>query len=71
MCRTGQQPDPRGRDDEETANGAFAALLEDSAEDLYESAPCGYPSTLRDGTVRTGAGLILPIHPDVRSATRP
>ncbi|MBP5889276.1 SpoIIE family protein phosphatase [Streptomyces sp. LBUM 1483] len=51
MCRIGQQPDPRGRDDEETANGAFAALLEDSAEDLYESAPCGYLSTLMDGTI--------------------
>ncbi|MDX3519955.1 PP2C family protein-serine/threonine phosphatase [Streptomyces scabiei] len=51
MCRTGQQPDPRGRDDEATANGVFAALLEDSADDLYESAPCGYLSTLMDGTI--------------------
>ncbi|MFI2376979.1 PP2C family protein-serine/threonine phosphatase [Streptomyces sp. NPDC018964] len=30
---------------------AFSALLEDSAEDLYESAPCGYLSTLMDGTI--------------------
>ncbi|MFE7767776.1 PP2C family protein-serine/threonine phosphatase [Streptomyces sp. NPDC057438] len=51
MCRIGQQPDPRGRGGEETANGAFAALLEDSAEELYESAPCGYLSTLMDGTI--------------------
>ncbi|MFI2034889.1 PP2C family protein-serine/threonine phosphatase [Streptomyces bottropensis] len=51
MCRIGQQPDPRGRGDEESANGAFAALLEDSAEELYESAPCGYLSTLMDGTI--------------------
>lgn len=29
----------------------FAALLEDSAEELYESAPCGYLSTLMNGTV--------------------
>ncbi|WNI19503.1 SpoIIE family protein phosphatase [Streptomyces sp. ITFR-21] len=29
----------------------LAELLEDSAEDLYESAPCGYVSTLLDGTV--------------------
>ncbi len=29
----------------------FAALLEDSAEDLYENAPCGYFSTLPDGTL--------------------
>jgi phosphoserine phosphatase RsbU/P len=29
----------------------FTALLEDSAEELYESAPCGYLSTLMDGTI--------------------
>ncbi|SES43235.1 PP2C family protein-serine/threonine phosphatase [Lentzea albida] len=29
----------------------FSALLEDSAEDLYENAPCGYLSTLMDGTI--------------------
>ncbi|WP_156213388.1 PP2C family protein-serine/threonine phosphatase [Lentzea aerocolonigenes] len=29
----------------------FAALLEDSAEDLYDNAPCGYVSTLLDGTI--------------------
>ena len=29
----------------------FEALLEDSAEDLYENAPCGYFSTLPDGTI--------------------
>ncbi|MGW6519968.1 PP2C family protein-serine/threonine phosphatase [Streptomyces sp. NPDC054962] len=33
------------------SNAAFAALLEDSAEDLYESAPCGYLSMLMDGTI--------------------
>ncbi|GAA3896933.1 SpoIIE family protein phosphatase [Streptomyces gulbargensis] len=33
------------------ADAAFAALLEDSAEDLYEAAPCGYLSTLMDGTI--------------------
>ena len=30
---------------------AFTALLEDSAEDLYDNAPCGYVSTLLDGTI--------------------
>ncbi|MEU9091622.1 SpoIIE family protein phosphatase [Streptomyces sp. NPDC048428] len=30
---------------------SFAALLEDSAEDLYENAPCGYLSTLLDGRI--------------------
>ncbi|MEU0781283.1 SpoIIE family protein phosphatase [Streptomyces sp. NPDC006173] len=29
----------------------FSALLEDSAEDLYEHAPCGYLSTLLDGRI--------------------
>ncbi|MEW2289517.1 SpoIIE family protein phosphatase [Streptomyces sp. NPDC047841] len=54
MCRTGQQPDPHDphdADDERAADAAFAALLEDSAEELYEKAPCGYLSTLMDGTV--------------------
>nr|WP_232544511.1 SpoIIE family protein phosphatase [Streptomyces buecherae] len=34
-----------------TPDAAFAALLEDSAEELYEAAPCGYLSTLMDGTI--------------------
>ncbi|WP_030964831.1 PP2C family protein-serine/threonine phosphatase [Streptomyces sp. NRRL S-378] len=51
MCRTGQQNDPHDADDEKTSEAAFAALLEDSAEELYESAPCGYLSTLMDGTI--------------------
>ncbi|WP_405164217.1 SpoIIE family protein phosphatase [Nocardia sp. NBC_01499] len=37
--------------DPDAANPAFSALLEDSAEDLYEHAPCGYLSTLMDGTI--------------------
>ncbi|SHM36870.1 PP2C family protein-serine/threonine phosphatase [Actinacidiphila paucisporea] len=36
-------------DDAERAQ--FSALLEDSAEDLYEHAPCGYLSTLLDGQI--------------------
>ncbi|MEU4806227.1 SpoIIE family protein phosphatase [Actinosynnema sp. NPDC023587] len=47
--------DLTGRDDEVprpgTSDPAFSALLEDSAEDLYEHAPCGYLSTLMDGTI--------------------
>lgn len=35
--------DPRARVD--------AAILEESAEDLYEHAPCGYLSTMPDGTI--------------------
>ncbi|MEU1050448.1 SpoIIE family protein phosphatase [Streptomyces sp. NPDC005897] len=51
MCRTGQQPDPFESDSGGTSGEVFASLLEDSAEDLYESAPCGYLSTLMDGTI--------------------
>lgn len=49
MCRTEQDPD---RAEEAAATDArFSALLEDSAEELYEQAPCGYLSTLMDGTI--------------------
>jgi sigma-B regulation protein RsbU (phosphoserine phosphatase) len=34
-----------------TADHEFDALLEDSAEDLYEHAPCGYLSTTPDGRI--------------------
>ncbi|MER5784264.1 SpoIIE family protein phosphatase [Streptomyces mobaraensis] len=44
---------PRGpkEEDPSSTDAAFTALLEDSAEELYESAPCGYLSTLMDGTI--------------------
>ncbi|WP_103350766.1 PP2C family protein-serine/threonine phosphatase [Amycolatopsis sp. CA-128772] len=48
MCEAGDHPGPGHR---ESAGPAFSALLEDSAEDLYEHAPCGYLSTLLDGTI--------------------
>ncbi|MFE5190600.1 PP2C family protein-serine/threonine phosphatase [Streptomyces sp. NPDC056628] len=51
MARAGQHSDPHDADDDKAAHVAFAALLEDSAEDLYEFAPCGYLSTLMDGTI--------------------
>jgi phosphoserine phosphatase RsbU/P len=38
---------------------AFADLLEDSPEDLYENAPCGYLSTLLDGTIVKVNGTFL------------
>ncbi|MEU6918021.1 PP2C family protein-serine/threonine phosphatase [Streptomyces olindensis] len=49
MCRAGGVPDPAGNG--AGTDAAFTALLEDSAEDLYESAPCGYLSTMMDGTI--------------------
>ncbi|MFH8798654.1 SpoIIE family protein phosphatase [Streptomyces sp. NPDC017936] len=41
-------PDPEERPD---GDRTFSALLEDSTEDLYENAPCGYLSTLLDGQI--------------------
>ncbi|HEY3976378.1 MAG TPA: SpoIIE family protein phosphatase [Streptosporangiaceae bacterium] len=38
---------------------AFSALLEDSAEDLYENAPCGYLSTRLDGQIAKVNGTLL------------
>jgi phosphoserine phosphatase RsbU/P len=38
---------------------AFSALLEDSAEDLYENAPCGYLSTMLDGHIAKVNGTLL------------
>jgi sigma-B regulation protein RsbU (phosphoserine phosphatase) len=35
----------------ETGDATVSGLLEDSAEDLYENAPCGYLSTLLDGRI--------------------
>lgn len=53
MSRTddGEQTGPI--DDKSPAHerAQFSALLEDSAEDLYEHAPCGYLSTLLDGRI--------------------
>lgn len=43
--------DNAARDGADDDAAAFSALLEDSAEDLYENAPCGYLSTLLDGRI--------------------
>ncbi|MER0443730.1 SpoIIE family protein phosphatase [Streptomyces sp. Edi4] len=49
--RKGDHPDPPETDEDKISGAAFAALLEDSADELYECAPCGYLSTLMDGTI--------------------
>ncbi len=54
MCKTdgnesSGNPIPGGQPGDDQAT--FSALLEDSAEDLYEHAPCGYLSTLLDGKI--------------------
>ncbi len=51
MCRANGAPEPAGTGGEARTDATFHALLEDSAEDLYESAPCGYLSTMMDGTI--------------------
>ncbi|MEV0916505.1 SpoIIE family protein phosphatase [Streptomyces sp. NPDC049967] len=50
-CHTGPPPEPDGQQDADATDAAFTSLLEDSAEELYEQAPCGYLSTLMDGTI--------------------
>ncbi|MEU8792690.1 SpoIIE family protein phosphatase [Streptomyces sp. NPDC048643] len=49
MCSRDQDPDT----EHETGatDAAFTSLLEDSVDELYEQAPCGYLSTLMDGTI--------------------
>lgn len=44
--------------DREQEQLSFSALLEDSAEDLYENAPCGYLSTLMDGRIAKVNGTL-------------
>ncbi|MFG2988296.1 PP2C family protein-serine/threonine phosphatase [Streptomyces sp. NPDC048257] len=50
MGCTARNPE-RPEDEESATDAVFSSLLEDSAEELYESAPCGYLSTLMDGTI--------------------
>ncbi|WP_314223841.1 PP2C family protein-serine/threonine phosphatase [Streptomyces zaehneri] len=45
----GGHPPPEERPGDDRA--ASSALLEDSVEDLYEHAPCGFLSTMPDGTI--------------------
>ncbi|WP_030760932.1 MULTISPECIES: SpoIIE family protein phosphatase [unclassified Streptomyces] len=61
MCRTGdeQESDAVSEDAATDDPALFSALLEDSAEDLYENAPCGYLSTLLDGQIAKVNGTLL------------
>ncbi|MFJ6698297.1 PP2C family protein-serine/threonine phosphatase [Streptomyces sp. NPDC091272] len=56
MGHASSEPDPVGADG---TDAAFSALLEDSVEDLYEHAPCGYVSTLMDGTLAKANATLL------------
>jgi sigma-B regulation protein RsbU (phosphoserine phosphatase) len=58
MCATNAAGDGGG-DTGGDVGTKFPALLEDSVEDLYDNAPCGYLSTLLDGTIaRINATLL-------------
>lgn len=46
-----ETPGRAGGTERRTGWEQFSSLLEDSAEDLYENAPCGYLSTLLDGKI--------------------
>jgi sigma-B regulation protein RsbU (phosphoserine phosphatase) len=46
----GRVPESPG-ESPESEGATFSALLEDDVDDLYDNAPCGYLSTLRDGTI--------------------
>ncbi|MDO0924730.1 SpoIIE family protein phosphatase [Streptomyces sp. TG1A-8] len=59
MCRSGSPPEPADTGNGAGMDAAFTALLEDSSEELYESAPCGYLSTLMDGTIAKINGTLL------------
>ncbi|MEW2574009.1 SpoIIE family protein phosphatase [Streptomyces sp. NPDC047070] len=51
MCPTDPAPEPGEEQNAADTDSAFTSLLENSAEELYEHAPCGYLSTLMDGTI--------------------
>ncbi|MFF4274257.1 PP2C family protein-serine/threonine phosphatase [Streptomyces sp. NPDC001536] len=54
MCESGDAADSRGAAEDKASadeEARFSELLEDSAEDLYEHAPCGYLSTFLDGRI--------------------
>lgn len=59
ICQAGGPSEPFETEDDAAMDAAFTALLEDSAEELYESAPCGYLSTLMDGTIAKINGTLL------------
>jgi sigma-B regulation protein RsbU (phosphoserine phosphatase) len=44
---------------DQAVSSSFSSLLEDSVEDLYENAPCGYLSTLLDGQIAKINGTLL------------
>jgi sigma-B regulation protein RsbU (phosphoserine phosphatase) len=58
-CGTGQDPGGDRNDNPGNEGAVLSALLEDSVEDLYENAPCGYLTTLLDGSIARINGTLL------------
>jgi phosphoserine phosphatase RsbU/P len=54
----GFEPGSDGAGDQ-AVSSSFSSLLEESVEDLYENAPCGYLSTLLDGQIAKINGTLL------------
>ena len=52
---TGESPPVLGEPDE----AFYAALLDDDPAELYENAPCGYLSTMPDGTIIKANGTFF------------
>jgi sigma-B regulation protein RsbU (phosphoserine phosphatase) len=60
LTRRGRQSGADGTGRTESAtDAAFTALLEESPEVLYEQAPCGYLTTMMDGTVAKANATLL------------
>ncbi|MFE5405610.1 PP2C family protein-serine/threonine phosphatase [Streptomyces sp. NPDC056580] len=61
MCTTDDEDggEPERGEGSSDEQARFAALLEDSSEDLYERAPCGYLSTLLDGRIVKANATLL------------
>jgi len=59
VSSTGPDPAAGGRSGGPAGKTVFTSLLEDSPEDLYENAPCGYLSTLPDGLIAKVNGTLL------------
>src|SRR5688500_14669933 len=51
MSESGGQPRRPGEPASATPDASFMSMVEDNADDLYDNAPCGYLSTLLDGTI--------------------
>ena len=74
MSETGEPASRPGEPVSAWPDPSFTAMLEDNTDDLYDNAPCGYLSTLLDGTIaKVNATLLgwLGYHRDELVGRRP